>query len=188
MSKESILEQFELFALGGEGIGGWLSETTDERVFQRLDQISDQPLTTVQLNQLLAFGHEAPVSDSFYRYYWLELPPAHPYDVSRLPDFDSNWGSQKAITSLSHLRWGLYRLFVDALLFFGNVRTGYRILRSLPSLDSELGSSPTIRMISLGAGWPKYTALTTSDYVRPRPFSAGHEPLASAMSVSEANR
>jgi hypothetical protein len=31
--------------------------------------------------------------------------------------------------SLAHLRWGLYRLYVDALLFFGNVRTAFRSLR-----------------------------------------------------------
>ena len=32
MSKESILKQFEVFSLGGEGIGGWLTENTDDRV------------------------------------------------------------------------------------------------------------------------------------------------------------
>lgn len=131
MSKDTILKHFRLFSLGTEGIGGWLTEKTDKRVFQRLDQIEQQPLTKVQLNQLLAFGHEAPVSDDVFSYYWLEQPPEHPYEVSSLPDFSSAWADQSAIISLAHLRCGLYRLFIDALLYFGNVRTGYRMLRSL---------------------------------------------------------
>ena len=35
------------------------------------------------------------------------------------------------IKSLPHLKWGLYRLFTDALLYFGNVRTAFRNLRKL---------------------------------------------------------
>ena len=40
MSKETILKQFGIFSLGGEGIGGWLTEKTDDRVFNRLDKSS----------------------------------------------------------------------------------------------------------------------------------------------------
>ena len=36
MPKETILEQLHLFSLGGEGIGGWLTKDTDDRVFDRL--------------------------------------------------------------------------------------------------------------------------------------------------------
>lgn len=35
------------------------------------------------------------------------------------------------IESLAHLKWGLYRLYVDALLYFGNIRTAFRKLRDL---------------------------------------------------------
>jgi len=45
MSKETILQEFQLFALEVEGIGGWLSEGTDKRVFQRLDRVGEEPLT-----------------------------------------------------------------------------------------------------------------------------------------------
>jgi hypothetical protein len=51
----------------------------------RLDGIGTDPLAKVQLNQLLAFGHEAPVSDDFFRYYWLSAPKLHPYDVKLVP-------------------------------------------------------------------------------------------------------
>lgn len=131
MSKENILKQFALFSLDGDGIGAWLTERTDGEVFRRLDRIDQEPLSKVQLNQLLVFGHEAPVSDDFFRYYWLEAPSEHPYPVSKLPGFLESWLNSNAINSLEHLKWGLYRLFTDGLLYFGNVRTAYRKLRSL---------------------------------------------------------
>ena len=131
MNKARILEEFKLFSVGTDGIGNWLSSDTDDRVFQRLEGIAAAPLSKVQLNQLLAFGHEAPVSDEFFRYYWLSVPNLHPYQVNRLPEFDRGWLNSTAIVSLAHLRWGLYRLFTDGLLYYGNVRTAYRKLRAL---------------------------------------------------------
>lgn len=141
MNKENILEQFRLFSLNTDGIGGWLGPDTDNRVFDRLGEVDREPLAKVQLNQLLAFGHEAPVSDDFFRYYWLSTPPQHPYQVQSLPEFDKRWLDSTAIVSLAHLRWGLYRLFTDGLLYFGNVRTAYRKLRTLtvPELSDFFG-------------------------------------------------
>ena len=89
----------------------------------------------MQLNQLLAFGHEAPVSDDFFRYYWLEAPLEHPYSARSLPDFDANWLTAPGIVSLPHLKWGLYRIFIDGLLWFGNVRTAFGKLRSLSAAE-----------------------------------------------------
>lgn len=132
MSKETILNELQLFSLGGEGIGGWISENTDDKVFDRLGKLQDEPLSNAQLNQLLGFGHQAPVSNDFFRYYWLEAPPNHPYPVDQFPGFNQQCVDQKrAIVSLKHLKWGLYRLFTDALLYFGNVRTAFRTLRTL---------------------------------------------------------
>src|SRR5712691_1153018 len=102
MTKDQILEHFKLFSLGTDGIGGWLGPDTDTRVFARLAQVEEAPLTKVQLNQLLAFGHEAPVSDDFFRYYWLADLADHPYDVKTLPEFDPKWLESTAITSLGH--------------------------------------------------------------------------------------
>jgi hypothetical protein len=48
----------------------------------------------------------------------------------------AQWLNGTCIQSLEHLRWGLYRLYLDALLFFGNIRSGYRYLRA-PS-ETEL--------------------------------------------------
>jgi len=66
--KEGILAELDLFSLGTGGIGSWLTETTNDEVFQRLAALDQNPLSKVQLNQLLVLGHEAPVSDDFFRY------------------------------------------------------------------------------------------------------------------------
>ena len=138
VSKQKILEQFRIFSLGGEGIGGWLTEETNDRVFDRLANIQNEPLSMSQFNQVLGFGRQAPVSDDFFRYYWLECPLRHPYPVKQLPDFKQHWlDDGDKITSLAHLKWGLYRLFTDALLYFGNVRTAFRELRTLKRNELE---------------------------------------------------
>ena len=128
--KDTILDKLALFSLSDSGIGSWLSEETNDDIFVRLAKIAENPLTKVQLNQLLAFGHEAPLSDGFFRYYWLTCPDEHPYEVRKLPDYDDQWPTCDAIQSLEHLSWGLYRLFVDGLIWFGNIRTAYRSLRT----------------------------------------------------------
>lgn len=134
----ALLKEFSLFSIPAPGIGSWISENTASDVFVRLAEIDEKPLTKVQLNQLLVLAHEAPISDGFYRYYWLTTPDRHPYNVGALPGFDGSWLRSSAIESLAHLKWGLYRLYTDALLYFGNIRTGFRGLRAM-SFD-ELNS------------------------------------------------
>jgi hypothetical protein len=131
-SKKQILEEFKLFSVPTGGIGRWLTEDTHEDVFNRLIGIEKNPLPYVQLNQLLVLGHEAPVSEGFFKYYWLTNVLTHPYPVNAISVFSENWlDGSSSIKSLEHLKWGLYRLFVDALLYFGNVRTAFRKLRDL---------------------------------------------------------
>jgi hypothetical protein len=137
VSKESLLSELSLFSIGGEGIGGWLSTAADDTVFSRLDELSSNPLKKVQLNQLLGLCHEAPLGDDFFSYYWLRSPSIHPYPTELLTKFDPNWLTVGAIVSIEHLKWGLYRLYVDALLYFGNVRTCYRALRALSKSEIE---------------------------------------------------
>lgn len=138
-SKADILRDFALFSLPTGGIGSWLSETTPDDVFVRLGNIDADPLRVGQLNQLLVLGSEAPVDEGFFKYYWLQAPSKHPYHVTTLPGFDEHWltTSREGIISLGHLRWGLYRLYVDGLLFFGNVRTAFRTLRDMSFNDIE---------------------------------------------------
>lgn len=130
MTKAEILKEFELFSLPTGGIGSWLSDRTHGDVFDRLASLPQEPLTAVQLNQLLVLGHEAPVSDGFFRYYWLDASPEHPYVVTDLSGFEEQWTNGSQIISLSQLKWGLYRLYIDALLYYVNVRTAFRELRN----------------------------------------------------------
>lgn len=136
ISKEDILSKFELFSGGTGGIDSWLSEETRDEVFERLSDIRSNPLSNQQLNQLLILSHEAGVSNDFFNYYWLSTP-SHPYDVKSIPDFQQEWMKYSKISSIDHLRWGLYRLYVDSLLFFGNIRSGYRILRNKTKEELE---------------------------------------------------
>jgi hypothetical protein len=135
-SKAEILDEFSLFSVPTGGIGGWLTEQTHDDVFERLGRVDQEPLSAVQLNQLLVLGHEAPVGDGFFSYYWLQAPERHPYSVREVPGFSEQWlRSEGVIASLSHLKWGLYRLYSDALLYFGNVRTAFRKLRDMSNAD-----------------------------------------------------
>ncbi len=133
VNRSNILEQFKLFQGGTGGLDSWLGETTPESVFEALSDLENQPLTRSRLNQLLTLSHEAPISEAFFRYYWLTAPDSHPYAVKKIPCFAPVFCNQNldAVASSDQLYWGLYRFYVDALLFFGNVRTAFQQLRSL---------------------------------------------------------
>ena len=136
-NRTGILDRFQLFQGGTGGLDSWLGEATAEPVFAALSDLGNRPLTRSRFNQLLTISHEAPMSDAFFIYYWLEAPDNHPYDVKKIPCFDPGFCdlSLEAIQSLDQLYWGLYRFYVDALLFFGNVRTAFQRLRLLGDED-----------------------------------------------------
>jgi len=135
-SRKEILQMFELFSGGTGGIDSWLGPETSDVVFDRLANIDKEPLSKEQMDQLLILSHETGVSDDFFEYYWLTAP-SHPYDVTKVPDYQPVWIESSEIQSLQHLRWGLYRIYVDSLLFFGNIRSGYRFLRAKTQKDFE---------------------------------------------------
>jgi hypothetical protein len=106
----------------------FLREEEGRMVLKIIEGIDEAPLSLTQANQLLHLCHEAGMSEGFFRYYFLTLPDRHPYPVDRVcgpvPDL-----GQGGVTSLGHVVWGLRRLFIDALLFWGNIRSAYRDLR-----------------------------------------------------------
>ncbi len=131
-TKQKLLSEFALFRGNGPGIESWISDTTPSAVLERLANIEAEPVSAAQLNQLLILSHEAGVSLDFFKYYWLSgstLAKIHPYNVTRLPGYNPTYDDLEHISSLPHLTWGLYRLYVDALLYFGNIRQAYRVLR-----------------------------------------------------------
>jgi len=139
--RANIRQHFEpLFADTG-GIDSWLGVGTPPEVFDRLGRLATEPLSRSQLCQLLILSNEAGPSEGFFNYYWLQTPP-HTYETTThgVPSagFQSAWLQNATISSLAHLRWGLYRFYVDALLYFGNVRSAYRTLRD--KTEDELES------------------------------------------------
>ena len=108
-------------------------ETPDE-VFDALADLETHPLSRARLNQLLTLAHEAPVSQPLFAYYWLSAPK-HTYDVRQVPYYDERWSGSQNIQSIDQLYWGLYRFYVDALLYFGSIRTGYQRLRQLSEIE-----------------------------------------------------
>jgi hypothetical protein len=154
----NIVDEFALFRGNGAGIESWISASTPAQVIQRLNEIDNEPISHAQLNQLLILSHEAGVSDGFFRYYWLSggtINRIHPYNVTRLPEYNPTYENLDHISSLAHLKWGLYRFYVDALLYFGNIRQAYRILREKPfdQLEGFFTSKrfDTFRLTSRGA-------------------------------------
>jgi hypothetical protein len=140
-STDEIRRYFEPLFAGTGGIDSWLGDDTPPEVFDRLAGLRDrgEALGRSHLSQLLILSHEAGPSEGFFNYYWLTTP-THTYDVTAhgIPDgFDPNWMIGSEIRSLSHLRWGLYRFYVDALLYFGNVRSAYRTLRRMSEAELE---------------------------------------------------
>ncbi len=130
--RDNLIAKFNGLSFGTElGLGAWLSKNPHKLVLDRLDKIQTQPITKVQLNQLLVVSKIASISDGFFQYYWRVIPE-HPYDVTTVGDFKAEWikGDDQVIVSSDHLYWGLYRLFVDGLLFYGNVKAAFLSLRS----------------------------------------------------------
>jgi hypothetical protein len=128
--------QLALFTGGTGGIDSWLTSEQSETVLTRLDRLPEKPLSCSQLNQLLALSHQAEVSEGFFHYYWLS-EPRHPYDVTRIPAYHTSYKTVDQILTLDQLAWGLFRFYVDALLFFSSIRQGYRALREQTATELQ---------------------------------------------------
>ena len=129
--RQSILDLFSF------GFDHWLVQKGPEEVFERIKAIDENPIGRAQLNQLLHLCHEPGLSDGFFKYYWLSAPDLHPYDVGKIPGYEPRFVSADLIQSQVHLKWGLYRLYVDALLFFGDVRIAFNKLRTFSKRELD---------------------------------------------------
>ena len=134
---QELGEKQKLLDLFSFGFDHWLVQKSPEEVFERIKAIDANPLGRAQLNQLLHLCHEPGVSDGFFHYYWLSCPKFHPYEVDKIPGFNRQALTGDLLQSQEHLKWGLYRLYVDALLFFGDVRIAFNKLRTLSARQLE---------------------------------------------------
>ena len=112
-----------LFTGDTGGIDSWLTAANSELILQRLAKMPGQPLSLSLFNQLLALSHQPPVSRGFFEYYWSSAP-THPYRVADLPGYDDTYTRYDRIESVDQLSWGLYRIYLDCLLYFGSIRNG----------------------------------------------------------------
>lgn len=129
MTKDYIIEQFKELSFPTKGFEGWLSDSAPEAVFNRFKRLDREPLTKVQLNQLLLLSLESGISDGFFKYYWLAVPD-HSYAIDKLDDFDNAYITTTAIVSIEQLRWGIRRIYTDCLLYFGNISYGFKELKN----------------------------------------------------------
>ncbi len=131
VSGEGIQAKFNIFGGNTGGIDSWLASSKTITILESLKDLQTNTLTRARFNQLLTLAHEAPISDAMFQYYWLSAPIDHPYDVKSITEFNENWISLTSIASIEQLYWGMYRFYVDALLYFGSIRTAYQTFRDL---------------------------------------------------------
>ncbi len=126
MTKDELIARFANFRTTNGGIESLVAEDSDDVVINRLIELEKEPLSKVQLNQLLGLQEEIGVSDGFFRYYWCDYPRAPSYKLSSIPGFSSDLRKHETIQNFDHLIYGLSRIFIDGLLYRGNVRGYFR--------------------------------------------------------------
>jgi hypothetical protein len=161
-AKSDLLTEFELFRGNGGGIEAWFSERIPDKVVEVLINCEKRPISCEVLSQLLILSHEGGVSKGFFDFYFLTDPHAEGYswyDPKKLPEFEERFLNAKELLSLKHLKWGLRRFYIDALLSFGNIRQAFRALRNERHKADVLYRTSkcafkTKEMTSRGAGLP----------------------------------
>jgi len=129
MTKEEIIKAFDLFSNNNPfcaGLEKFLSQRGRTVVFDRIAEIENgNPLNFTQLNQLFLISELNGINQDFFRYYWTTASEHHPYKVKKVEGFDEKFVTTDQIISVAHLRWGFYRIYIDALLYFGNITIGF---------------------------------------------------------------
>lgn len=138
MTEERIREILKRYFPGSfEPTSEFLTRPESKLVLGRLQDSPQHPLNRTQANQLLHLCHEAGLSEGFFRYYFLDEPPLHPYPVNRVIEGPMPSLDHSAVWTIEQLDWGLRRFFTDALLYWGNIRSAYRDLRTKEYAEIE---------------------------------------------------
>jgi hypothetical protein len=140
MKREELMAALALFTTGKCGIERLVCEDAPAIVMDRLAALDREPLSKVQLNQLLGLREERGMSDGFFHYYW-SAEPKVPYKLSTIPGFSTEFHKHNKIQDLNHFIYGLHRIFIDGLLYRGNVRGYYRefAIQSYDEIDRFVG-------------------------------------------------
>lgn len=125
MQIEKVLQSCGIYFSNSSGIEGFINKESDPLILNRLAELSQNPLTYVQLNQMLSIGLISAMSDGFYGYYWMHIPEKHIYNVKKLSTYFEFDLEHENVKDLEHFLWGIERMFCDFLLCFGNINQGY---------------------------------------------------------------
>lgn len=129
MKAEEIITYFNQFSNNNPhcfGLERFLSVNGNPIVFERIEELSNNSsLNYTQLNQLFVISELNGISKDFFKYYWTSASEHHPYKVIKVEGFDDNFITTDEIISVDHLKWGLYRVYIDSLLYFGNITLGF---------------------------------------------------------------
>lgn len=126
---EEIIYKLKFFFPGSFKEGSPFIQSQDGKlILQRIKEMPINPIHATYFNQLLHLNHEAGVTEGFYKYYFLTQPKQHPYPVDKVLPVSADL-NEKGISSLKQAEWGLRRFYIDALLFWGDLRSAYRDLR-----------------------------------------------------------
>lgn len=131
ITPDTVLGTLGFFLPGSFGSDrSFLASEKGKLIVSRLMSIQSEPIDVTHFNQLLHLAHEAGVTPGFFKYYFTTSPSSHPYPgknvLATAPEL-----SPMGIASLAQLEWGLRRFYMDSLLYWGDIRSGYRVLRTL---------------------------------------------------------
>lgn len=142
-----------------KGIERFLSKNGNKIVFEHLKNDKNLGINKVKFNQLLLLSGIENITFGCFQYYWLSLQKdSHPYDLTKLifeivndkknketynifeedniqRYFKDSAIENNTVNEIQHLRWGLLRIFTDALLYFGNIHCGFVALGKMKKED-----------------------------------------------------
>lgn len=140
MTRDELRAAYAVFDAKSGGIEQLLWGASGDFVCDHIVSIEKQPLSKVQLNQILGFKEERAVSDDFFKFYWFDDDFRLPYKLSSVPGYSTSYrhDAHQDIRSVEQFFFGLYRIFIDGLLYFGNVRKFYReyCTKSISEIES----------------------------------------------------
>ena len=186
--RAKIISEFELFRGNGGGIEAWFTDRIPDTVVDVLLNCEKRPISSEVLSQLLILSHEGGVSRGFSEFYFSYDP--HPdghswYDPKKLPEFEERFIGANELLNINHLKWGLRRLYIDALLHFGNIRQAFRTLRTKDKLGIILSLTKqrfnTKDMISRGSGLPLETIAQDDRYLIAEIACKTYDPADTSM-------
>lgn len=126
---KQIISDFAIFSNTNPhcyGLERFLSENGKPLVFERIEELrKGNPINYTQLNQLFVISELNGISHAFFKYYWTTASEHHPYKVDKVEGFKKSFLKTSEIRTLEQFRWGLYRIYIDSLLYVGNITLGF---------------------------------------------------------------